>query len=99
MRATVLWVLTASLIAITAAGPAAAGWRGRYEVYGVENDDMLKMRTGPGVGYTVIVGLPNGTVVRVDDCEQIGSTRWCSISLDRARSLKGYVSWAYLREM
>ena len=24
---------------------------------------MLKMRTGPGVGYTVIVGLPNGTVV------------------------------------
>ncbi len=76
-----------------------AGERGRYEVYGVEGDDMLKMRAGPGIGYNVIVGLPNGTVVRVRSCQQTGSTRWCKVALDRAPGLKGYVSWAYLREM
>ncbi len=71
---------------------------GRYVVFGVEGEDMLKMRAGPGTGYNVIVGLPNGTVLRVHSCEQTGSTRWCSVSLDRARSLRGYVSWAYLKK-
>lgn len=71
----------------------------RYEVHGVEGEDMLKMRAGPGVGYVVIVGLPNGTILRVQDCQQTGSTRWCKVALDRARGLKGYVSWAYLRKL
>ena len=79
--------------------PAAAGSMGRYEVYGVEGDDMLKMRGGPGIGYSVLVGLPNGTVLRVRDCQQTGGTRWCRVSLERARGLKGYVSWAYLRKL
>ncbi|MCR8547202.1 SH3 domain-containing protein [Salipiger sp. P9] len=79
--------------------PAAAGWRDRYEVYGVEEGDMLKMRGGPGIGFDVYVGLPNGTVVRLIECTQTGGTRWCKVSLDRARSLKGWVSWAYLREI
>lgn len=71
----------------------------RYEVYGVETDDMLKLRAGPGTGYSVIVGLPNGTVLRVHNCERIGSTRWCRVSLEQARRLKGYVSGSYLRKM
>ncbi|WGW02860.1 SH3 domain-containing protein [Tropicibacter oceani] len=87
-------------IAITAlADPAAAGWRDRYEVQGVEEDDMLKMRAGPGTGYKVILGLPNGTRLRVTSCEQTGGTRWCKVSLDGAPGLRGYVSWAYLRQM
>jgi uncharacterized protein YraI len=99
MRGTVLFTLMTAVLAIAVTtGPAAAGWRGRYEVYGVEKDDMLKMRAGPGIGFNVILGLPNGTLLRVEDCEQIGSTRWCSVYLERARGLKGYVSWAYLRE-
>ncbi|MGO4916862.1 SH3 domain-containing protein [Pseudogemmobacter sp. W21_MBD1_M6] len=85
--------------AVLGAEPATAASLGRYEVFGVEGDDMLKMRAGPGIGYIVIVGLPNGTVLRVRSCEQTGGTRWCSVSLDRARGLKGYVSWAYLRKM
>ncbi|MGO4916645.1 SH3 domain-containing protein [Pseudogemmobacter sp. W21_MBD1_M6] len=85
--------------AVLGAEPATAASLGRYEVFGVEGDDMLKMRAGPGIGYIVIVGLPNGTVLRVQSCEQTGGTRWCSVSLDRARGLKGYVSWAYLRKM
>lgn len=98
---TAVYAGLAGLVIGTAAGvaPAEAGSLGRYEVAGVEADDMLKMRSGPGTGYRVIVGLPNGTVLRVKDCEQSGSTRWCSVSLARARGLKGYVSWAYLRKL
>lgn len=78
---------------------AAAASLGLFEVSGVEEDDMLKMRAGPGTGYRVILGLPNGTVLRVYTCEQTGGTRWCSVSLEQARGLKGYVSWAYLRKL
>ena len=99
MRRTVLSALMmAALSAGLTAEPAAAGWRERYEVYGVKDDDMLKMRAGPGTGYMVIVGLPNGAVVRVDSCQLIGGTRWCKVALEQARTLKGYVSSSYLRE-
>lgn len=84
---------------VLGAEPAAAAPLGRYEVFGVEGEDMLKMRAGPGIGYVVIVGLPNGTVLRVQSCQQAGSTRWCSVSLERSRGLRGYVSAAYLRKM
>lgn len=80
------------------ADPSAAASQGRYKVFGVEEGDMLKLRAGPGTGFNVIVGLPNGTAVRVHSCEQTGGTRWCRVSLDRARGLKGYVSWAYLQK-
>lgn len=81
------------------ASPVVAASLGRYEVHGVEGDDMLKMRAGPGTGYIVIVGLPNGTVLRVQSCQQTGGTRWCDVYLERARGLRGYVSWAYLRKL
>ena len=77
---------------------AVAASLGRFEVSGVEEDDMLKMRAGPGTGYRVILGLPNGTVLRVHTCEQTGGMRWCRVSLEQARRLKGYVNWAYLRK-
>lgn len=96
MRRTVLIAL--ALSAGLSAEPAAAGWRERYEVFGVKGDDMLKMRAGPGTGYIVIVGLPNGAIVRVDSCQLIGGTRWCKVALEQARTLKGYVSSTYLRE-
>lgn len=99
MRGTVLLTLTAAMLTVVlGAAPAAAAWRDRYEVHGVETDDMLKMRAGPGTGYNVILGLPNGTVLRIHSCQQTGGTRWCNVSLDQARGLKGYVSWAYLRK-
>lgn len=92
------WLLGMAVVIGLAGGPAMADPPGDFEVWGVEGEDMLKMRAGPGVGYRVIVGLPNGTLVRVQSCEQTGSTRWCKASLKAARGLKGYVSWAYLRE-
>lgn len=90
---------TAVLGSLLGPVPATAGSLGRYEVFGVEGEDMLKMRAGPGIGYIVILGLPNGTAVRVHDCQSTGGTRWCSISLEKARGLKGFVSFAYLRKM
>ncbi len=85
--------------AMLVSGAAAADVPGDYAVTGVEAEDMLKMRAGPGIGYRVIVGLPNGTALRVHSCEQTGGTRWCKVSLKQARGLKGYVSWAYLQEI
>lgn len=100
MRKAVIVVLALVVMGIVfGAEPATAASLGRYEVFGVEGDDMLKMRGGPGIGYSVIVGLPNGTVLRVHSCQQTGGTRWCSVSLEWARGLKGYVSWAYLRKI
>lgn len=84
----------ATLGAAFGAGPATAEPRGYYEVIGVEADDMLKMRAGPGVGYKIVVGLPNGKALWVYSCERSGSTSWCKVALKQARGLKGYVSSA-----
>lgn len=81
------------------AAPAGAEPRGYYEVIGVEADDMLKMRAGPGIGYKIVVGLPNGTALWVYNCERSGNTSWCKVALKQARGLKGYVSSAYLQKM
>ena len=77
----------------------AVDFRERFEVYGVEEDDMLKLRGGPGIGFDVYAGLPNGTILRVDSCQQTGGTRWCKVALDRAPGLTGHVSAAYLRDL
>ncbi|PRY26025.1 SH3 domain-containing protein [Aliiruegeria haliotis] len=66
-------------------------------VSGVDEGDMLKLRAGPGMGYRVIVGLPNGTQVRNLGCDRVGGTPWCKVSLKEARALKGYVSGHYLQ--
>lgn len=99
MRKALLAIGMAVLIQMTSSvTPVHAALFGVYEVTGVEGDDMLKMRSGPGTGYRVLLGLPNGTALRVHECQQTGSTRWCKVSLDGARGFKGYVSWAYLRK-
>jgi len=99
MRKAIFGALAAVMLgAVPGAEPAHASSVGYYEVVGVEDDDMLKMRAGPGTGYNVIVGLPNGTVLRIHNCEQIGGTQWCKVSLKQSRGLKGYVSWHYLQK-
>ena len=100
MRANVLKALALGvLVAGCGSAPDAVGGGDRYEVHGVDEGDMLKLRGGPGTGFDVYVGLPNGTVVRVNECTQTGGTRWCEVSLDRARGLTGWASWAYLRAL
>ncbi|MEP3332181.1 SH3 domain-containing protein [Sedimentitalea sp.] len=98
MRRAVIAALAATVLG-SIAMQADAGETGLHEVIGVEDDDMLKMRAGPGTGYKILLGLPNGTVVRLHGCDQTGSTRWCKISLKQSRGVKGYVSWAYLQKI
>ncbi len=79
--------------------PVLPGSATRYEVYGVEEGDMLKVRGGPGTGFDVYAGLPNGTIVKAYDCARLGHSRWCKVALDRSPGLVGYVSQAYLRKL
>ncbi len=58
---------------------------------------MLKMRAGPGTGYIIVLGMPNGTSVWVDSCEPSGNTSWCKVTLGGAGGVEGYVSKAYLK--
>jgi len=59
-------------------------------------DDLLKLRAGPGRGFRVIVGLPDGTDLIQRDCVTEEGQRWCRVSLAEAPSLTGYVSADYL---
>ncbi|MEB8388304.1 SH3 domain-containing protein [Rhodobacteraceae bacterium KMM 6894] len=91
-------LVTLAMCALPGCDAARSGPSGDYEVVGVEAGDMLKLRAGPGTGFSIIAGVPNGSIVRVQSCERTGGTRWCKVSLREARGLAGYVSWAYLRE-
>jgi hypothetical protein len=96
----VFMVLVAVLLAsqVFSAGPAQANRLNAYEVFGVQDDDMLKLRAAPGTGNKVLLGLPNGTLVRIIRCQMIGGTNWCKVYLDQAPGMRGYVSDQYLRE-
>ncbi|MFZ3581597.1 SH3 domain-containing protein [Loktanella sp. DJP18] len=96
MRPFITTALTAILLA-GCAGPQSVA--GRYEVRGVEDDDMLKLRAGPGTGYIAVLGLPNGTEVYVEDCEPNGNTPWCRLTLDDGQGVTGYASKAYLHKL
>ncbi|SEM46595.1 SH3 domain-containing protein [Loktanella fryxellensis] len=92
-------ILMLPLIAAACASSTATGPLGRHEVVAVEADDLLKLRAGPGTGYDVIIGLPNGAVVDVLTCEPAGSTQWCEVRLDQPGGPRGHVSKAYLRKL
>jgi uncharacterized protein YraI len=85
-------LLAAALVAQTASAAPIS------EVTGVDAGEMLKLRSGPGTGYRVVVGLPNGTVLRNHGCDRVGGTPWCKVSLRDVRQLKGYVSGHYLKD-
>ncbi|MEM9247967.1 MAG: SH3 domain-containing protein [Pseudomonadota bacterium] len=92
-----VWALAALCLAVAAA-PVAALER-RVTVTGVSADDMLKLRAGPGTGFRVIVGLPEGTELINRGCERVGGTPWCEVSLAEVRRLRGYVSGHYLEDV
>ena len=83
-------------VALGAALPTPAH-ADRAVVAGVGSDDMLKLRAGPGTGYRVLLGLPDGTVLVMRGCQRIGGTPWCEVRLAGVRGLTGYVSGHYLR--
>lgn len=61
-------------------------------------DDLLKLRAGPGLGYRVVLGLPDGTELIRRDCVTEVGQLWCRVSLADAPGVTGYVSADYLAE-
>lgn len=59
-------------------------------------DELLKLRAGPGLGYRVILGLPDGTSLLRRDCVTEVGQLWCRVSLTDAPQITGYVSADYL---
>ena len=97
MRAMIGAVLVACLVVSGCAQPSAGVPAGQYEVFGVEQGDMLKLRAGPGTGFVEVLGMPNGTIVNVKSCVSTGATRWCNVTLAGSPGAEGYASYAYLR--
>lgn len=79
------------------AGCAASG--GRTIVEGAGPDELLKLRAGPGLGYKVILGLPDGTQLTRRDCVTEIGQLWCRVTLIDAPRLGGYVSADYLSDI
>ena len=68
----------------------------RTLVQGTGPDDLLKLRSGPGLGFNVILGLPDGTPLNLQSCVTEVGQRWCQVSLADAPRIRGYVSADYL---
>ena len=90
-------LLLAGLLALLPLA-AQAQSRGEHSVVGLKGEDFLKMRAGPGTGFRILVGLPEGTKLQVYNCERAGHTSWCKVSIKGVPALKGYVSGAYLSQ-
>lgn len=68
----------------------------RSVVVGAGSDELLKLRSGPGLGFSVILGLPDGTSLNRHDCVTEVGQLWCQVSLAASPQIRGYVSADYL---
>lgn len=89
------YALTA-LLAVTLLAGCLNVTGSRVTVERAGPDELLKMRAGPGLGFRVIVGLPDGTELIQRDCVTEAGQRWCRVSLAEAPSLTGFVAADYL---
>lgn len=88
--------ITLPLLLIAMVAGCATVVSDRAVVSGAGADDLLKLRAGPGLGYQVILGLPDGTALNRKDCVTEVGQLWCRVSLPGAPRLTGYVSADYL---
>ncbi len=68
----------------------------RTSVVGAGPEELLKLRAGPGLGFSVVLGLPDGTPLNRRDCVTEVGQLWCRVSLATAPQITGYVSADYL---
>ena len=69
---------------------------GRAVVTGIGEEEFLKLRAGPSLGYKVVLGLPEGTPLKRHACVTELGQLWCKVSLAAAPAVSGYVSADYL---
>ena len=86
-----------ALVALLVLAGCASGPGTRATVQGVGEDDFLRLRAGPGLGYRAVLGLPDGTAVTRRECVTEVGQLWCEVALADAPGLRGYVSADYLR--
>lgn len=92
MRRSTLLAILGSLF-VASCGDLAGD---RTVVEGTGPDELLKLRAGPGLGFNVILGLPDGTALNRRDCVTEVGQLWCRVSLTDAPGITGYVSADYL---
>lgn len=84
------------LLALTLGAGCEDTAAGRAIVKGTGDEQFLKLRAGPGLGYKVILGLPDGTLLTRRNCVAEVGQLWCKVSLATAPGVTGYVSADYL---
>ena len=84
------------ILALTLVAGCATSSGGRTVVAGAGPDEFLKLRAGPGLGFAVILGLPDGTALTRRNCVTELGQLWCQVSLTAAPQITGYVSADYL---
>lgn len=89
-------IVALSCLALVILGACTPSMGDSVVVAGVGDDDLLKLRGGPGLGYRVVLGLPDGTVLTRRDCVTEVGQLWCRVALGNAPSVTGYVSADYL---
>ena len=85
--------LLLALVFLAGCGEGGAGYA---VVQGAGPDEFVKLRTGPGLGYSIILGLPDGTSLDRRNCVTELGQLWCRVSLSNAPRVTGYVSADYL---
>ncbi len=89
-------MLKSTILMVILVAGCSNGTGSRTTVVGAGPDELLKLRAGPGLGFRVILGLPDGTQLIRRDCITEASQLWCRVSLFDAPSVSGYVSADYL---
>jgi uncharacterized protein YraI len=90
--------ILSTIFALTLAAGCAAVIGDQVTVAGTGPDELLKLRSGPGLGFNIIMGLPDGTVLIRRTCITEVGQLWCEVSLADASGVTGYVSADYLTE-
>lgn len=90
---------TAATVFLLFFAAACAGLTGDRVVVTRAGEDLLKLRAGPGLGFRILMGLPDGTELYRHGCVTEVGQLWCEVSLADSPAVTGYVSADYLRPL